>query len=135
MLKILADRLAEALTEYMHQLVRKEIWGYASNEDLNNAALIAEAYKGIRPAPGYTACPDHTEKKKIFRLLNSKEIGVSLTENMAMTPNATVSGYYFAHPEAKYFSVGKVQNDQLKDYAKRKKMDFSLVKKWLEVNI
>ncbi|MEE2954218.1 MAG: methionine synthase [Bacteroidota bacterium] len=135
MLKALADRLAEALTEYMHERVRKEIWGYSKDENFDNNALIAEKYNGIRPAPGYTACPDHTEKKKIFRLLKSKEIGVSLTENMAMYPNATVSGYYFAHPETKYFSVGKVQDDQIKDYAKRKEMNFSEVEKWLRANI
>ena len=123
MLKAIADRLAEALTEYMHERVRKEIWGYAPDEQLMNNDLIAEKYSGIRPAPGYTACPDHTEKLKIFKLLNAKKnIGVSLTESMAMNPNATVSGYYFSHPDAKYFSVGKVQDDQILDYAKRKDM-------------
>ena len=120
MLKALADRLAEALTEYMHEKIRKEIWGYSSDEDFVNEDLIAEKYKGIRPAPGYTACPDHTEKQKIFSLLDAGKIGAKLTENMAMYPNATVSGYYFAHPEAKYFSVGKVQDDQIEDYAKEK---------------
>ena len=136
MLKSIADRLAEALTEYMHEKIRKEVWGYAANEQFKNEDLIKESYNGIRPAPGYTACPDHTEKLKIFGLLDAeKNIGVSLTENMAMTPNATVSGYYFSHPEAKYFNVGKVQDDQVLDYAKRKKMSVKNVEKWLRSNI
>ena len=136
MLKAIADRLAEALTEYMHEKIRKEIWGYAADEQLKNEDLIKEEYKGIRPAPGYTACPDHTEKLKIFELLDAeKSIGVSLTESMAMSPNATVSGYYFAHAEAKYFSVGKVQDDQIADYAKRKNMSVAQVEKWLRSNI
>ena len=135
MLKAIADRLAEALTEYIHEKVRKEIWGYAANEYFENDDLIAEKYRGIRPAPGYTACPDHTEKLKIFKLLDAEQIGVSLTENMAMYPNATVSGYYFAHPDAKYFSVGKVQDDQIIDYAKRKNMSKERVEKWLRSNI
>ena len=136
MLKAIADRLAEALTEYMHERVRKEIWGYAADEQLMNNDLIAEKYRGIRPAPGYTACPDHTEKLKIFELLDAKKnIGVSLTESMAMNPNATVSGYYFSHPDAKYFSVGKVQDDQILDYAKRKDMSKEKALKWLRSNI
>jgi 5-methyltetrahydrofolate--homocysteine methyltransferase len=135
MLKAVADRLAEALTESMHEKVRKEIWGYASNEQFVNEDLIKEEYRGIRPAPGYTACPDHTEKLKIFKLLNAEQIGVSLTENMAMYPNATVSGYYFSHPAAKYFSVGKVQDDQILDYAKRKNMSVEQIEKWLRSNI
>tara|TARA_B100000959_G_scaffold277712_1_gene334750 strand:+ start:90 stop:3725 length:3636 start_codon:yes stop_codon:yes gene_type:complete len=136
MLKAIADRLAEALTEYMHEKIRKEIWGYASDEAFENEDLIAEKYKGVRPAPGYTACPDHTEKLKIFELLDAeKSIGVSLTESMAMSPNATVSGYYFAHQDAKYFSVGKVQDDQIADYAKRKNMSIEQVEKWLLSNI
>ena len=136
MLKAIADRLAEALTEYMHEKIRKEIWGYASDEVFENEDLIKEEYKGIRPAPGYTACPDHTEKLKIFELLNAKKrIGVNLTESMAMNPASTVGGYYFAHPEAKYFSVGKVQDDQIKDYAKRKNMSIENVEKWLCSNI
>jgi len=136
MLKAIADRLAEALTEYMHEKIRKEIWGYAGDEQFKNEDLIKEEYKGIRPAPGYTACPDHTEKLKIFELLDAeKSIGVSLTESMAMSPNATVSGYYFAHAEAKYFSVGKVQDDQIADYAKRKNMSLAQVEKWLRSNI
>ena len=136
MLKAIADRLAEALTEYMHERIRKEIWGYAAAEQFGNEDLIAEEYRGIRPAPGYTACPDHTEKLKIFELLDVKnKIGVTLTESMAMSPNATVSGYYFAHPQAKYFSVGKVQDDQIADYAKRKNMSEDQVIKWLRSNI
>ena len=97
--------------------------------------MIKEEYNGIRPAPGYTACPDHTEKKKIFKLLNASEIGVSLTENMAMYPNATISGYYFSHPESKYFSVGKIQEDQIEDYANRKNIKINEVEKWLRSNI
>ena len=119
----------------MHEKVRKEIWGYAVNEELDNNDLIKEKYNGIRPAPGYTACPDHTEKIKLFKLLGSERIGVSLTENMAMYPNATVSGYYFSHPDAKYFSVGKIQDDQIKDYSKRKKMSVKEIKRWLQSNI
>ena len=136
MLKAIADRLAEALTEYMHERVRTEIWGYAPFEMFKNEELIAEKYLGIRPAPGYTACPDHTEKLKIFALLNAEQnIGVSLTENMAMSPNATVCGYYFSHRDAKYFSIGKVQDDQVVDYAKRKDMSKEKVLKWLRSNI
>ena len=136
MLKAIADRLAEALTEYMHERVRTEIWGYTPFEKFKNEELIAEQYRGIRPAPGYTACPDHTEKLKIFELLNAKHnIGVTLTENMAMSPNATVCGYYFSHRDAKYFSVGKVQDDQIVDYAKRKDMSKEKVLKWLRSNI
>ena len=135
LLKSLADRLAEALTEYMHEKVRKEIWSYSDNEDYTNDELIKENYHGIRPAPGYTACPDHTEKKKIFQLLKAEDIGVSLTENLAMYPNATVSGYYFSHPESKYFSVGKIKEDQIIDYAKRKNMSKEKIEKWLRTNI
>jgi len=136
LLKAIADRLAEALTEYMHEKIRKEIWGYSSNEVFSNNDLIEEKYNGIRPAPGYTACPDHTEKLKIFKLLKAEEnIGVSLTESMAMLPNSSVSGYYFAHPSSKYFTVGKIQDDQINDYAQRKKMSINEVEKWLRSNI
>ena len=136
LLKAIADRLAEALTEYMHEKVRKEIWGYSKDESYNNEELIDEIYDGIRPAPGYTACPDHTEKLKIFSLLEAeKNIGVSLTESMAMMPNSSVSGYYFAHPSSKYFTVGKIQDDQIKDYSKRKNMSIIEVEKWLRSNI
>ena len=120
----------------MHEKIRKEIWGYSSDEVFSNNDLIDEKYNGIRPAPGYTACPDHTEKLKIFKLLNAEEnIGVSLTESMAMLPNSSVSGYYFAHPSSKYFTVGKIQDDQINDYAQRKKMSNNEVEKWLRSNI
>ncbi len=120
----------------MHEKVRKKIWGYSSNESLSNKDLIKEKYVGIRPAPGYTACPDHSEKLKIFDLLSAeKNIGVSLTESMAMYPNSSVSGYYFSHPKSKYFSVGKVKEDQIIDYAKRKEMTINEVEKWLQSNI
>jgi 5-methyltetrahydrofolate--homocysteine methyltransferase len=119
----------------MHEKVRKDIWGYATKENYNNNDLIKEKYDGIRPAPGYTACPDHTEKTKIFKILDAERIGVSLTENMSMYPNATVSGYYFSYPESKYFSVGKIQDDQLEDYSKRKKMTLKETEKWLRSNI
>ena len=136
MFKSISDRLAEALTEYMHEKVRKELWAYSSDENYSNSDLIDEVYSGIRPAPGYTACPDHTEKLKIFKILNAKKnIGVSLTESMAMSPSSTVSGYYFSHPNSKYFPVGKIQDDQIEDYAKRKNMTINEVRKWLLSNI
>ena len=120
----------------MHEKVRRKIWGYSVNEKFSNNELIAEKYIGIRPAPGYTACPDHSEKLKIFDLLSAqKNIGVSLTESMAMYPNSSVSGYYFSHPESKYFSVGKVEEDQVHDYAKRKKMTINEAEKWLRSNM
>ena len=132
MLKALADRLAEALAEYMHLLVRRDLWGYASDESLDNEALIREEYRGIRPAPGYSACPDHTEKGKIWKLLDTeKQIGVSLTENYAMYPTASVSGYYFAHPDLKYFGVGKISRDQLQSWAEQKGMSAEEAEKWL----
>ena len=136
MFKSISDRLAEALTEYMHEKVRKELWAYSRDENYSNSDLIDEAYTGIRPAPGYTACPDHTEKLKIFKILNAKKnIGASLTESMAMSPSSTVSGYYFSHPNSKYFPVGKIQDDQIEDYAKRKNMTIKEVRKWLLSNI
>lgn len=132
MLKALADRFAEAMAEHMHERVRKEFWGYAQNETFTNEDLIAEKYMGIRPAPGYPACPDHTEKPGLFALLNAEsDIEVKLTENFAMWPAASVSGFYFAHPESRYFGLGKISKDQLRDYAKRKKMDISLAERWL----
>ena len=132
LLKALADRLAEALAEALHARVRREYWGYADDETLDNQALIKEKYRGIRPAPGYPACPDHSEKAKIFELLNAPEaIGLELTENFAMYPTAAVSGYYFAHPEAKYFVVGKVAKDQVEDYAKRKGIAVEQAEKFL----
>ena len=119
MLKSLADRLAEAFAEWLHMMVRREYWGYASDERLDGAALIREEYRGIRPAPGYPACPDHSVKAPLFDLLRATEIGMSLTENYAMLPAASVSGFYFAHPEATYFAVGKIGDDQAADIARR----------------
>ena len=133
LLKALADRLAEAFAEYLHQLVRKQLWGYASGEDLSNQELISEKYRGIRPAPGYPACPEHTEKGTLFQLLQVKENGfdLHLTEHFAMHPAASVSGWYFAHPESKYFGLGKVGEDQVIDYADRKKMSKAEAEKWM----
>ncbi len=132
MLKSLADRLAEAAAEYMHYRARTHYWGYAKNEILDNDYLIKEKYTGIRPAPGYPACPDHTEKLKLWKLLNVEEnTGISLTESMAMYPAASVSGWYFSHPQSKYFGLGQIAKDQVKDYAKRKKMSINEVEKWL----
>ncbi len=136
MVKALGDRFAEAFAEYLHEKVRKEIWGYASDENLSSQDLIAEQYKGIRPAPGYPACPDHLEKPTIFKLLNvEKEIGVILTESMAMWPASSVSGYYFANPESKYFGLGKIKKDQVLDYAKRRNISIEEAEKWLAPNI
>tara|TARA_R110002124_G_scaffold87407_1_gene225083 strand:+ start:113692 stop:116391 length:2700 start_codon:yes stop_codon:yes gene_type:complete len=135
MVKALADRLAEAFAEYLHKYVRTNAWGYAKKECLTNEELIMENYKGIRPAPGYPACPDHLEKKTIWDLLGVQErIGVELTESLAMWPAASVSGYYFANPQARYFGVGKIKEDQIRDFAKRKNIDFELAKKWLKPN-
>jgi len=136
MAKAIADRLAEAFAEKLHELVRKEYWAYASDENLSNEELIKENYKGIRPAPGYPACPDHTEKKTLFKLLNAEnEAGISLTENFAMYPTAAVSGYYFAHPQSKYFGLGKIGKDQIIDYAKRKGMSIEEMERWLSPNL
>ncbi|HKJ06934.1 MAG TPA: methionine synthase, partial [Flavobacteriaceae bacterium] len=136
MVQALADRLAEAFAEYLHLKVRTDYWGYAADEKLSNSDLIAENYKGIRPAPGYPACPDHTEKKTIWNLLKVEEtIGVKLTDNMAMWPAASVSGYYFANKNAKYFGVGKIKKDQLKSFAKRKNMSIEEAEKWLGSNL
>jgi len=136
LVKALGDRLAEAFAEYLHLQVRKEIWGYASEESLTNQDLIDEEYKGIRPAPGYPACPDHLEKPTIWKLLNvEQEIGVRLTESMAMWPASSVSGYYFAHPESKYFGLGKIKEDQVIDYAKRRGISTETATKWLNPNI
>jgi len=131
MVKALADRLAEAFAELLHYRVRKEIWGYDTRERKTNKELIEEAYVGIRPAPGYPACPDHTEKLKIFSLLQAEQIGVSLTENLAMYPAASVCGLYFAHPQSEYFGLGRIQRDQVEDYAKRKGMSVQEIEKWL----
>jgi 5-methyltetrahydrofolate--homocysteine methyltransferase len=132
MLKALADRLAEAFAELIHTKVRREIWGYASGENLSIEELIKEKYQGIRPAPGYPAQPDHTEKITLWKLLDvEKNTGIKLTESLAMYPAAAISGLYFAHTDAHYFSVGKVMRDQVEDYALRKKMKIEEIEKWL----
>jgi 5-methyltetrahydrofolate--homocysteine methyltransferase len=123
MLKALADRLAEAFAERLHQRVRTELWGYVADEALTNEALIGEKYRGIRPAPGYPACPDHLPKRDLFRVLDVARIGMGLTENLAMTPASSVSGFYLAHPDAMYFNVGTIGNDQLVDWAARCALD------------
>jgi len=136
MLKALADRLAEAFAEKLHEVVRKELWGYAHNETLSNEELIKEKYDGIRPAAGYPACPDHTEKPEIFRLLDAeKHTGITLTESMAMYPTAAVSGWYFAHPRSKYFGVGRVAKDQIEDLARRKGESTAWMERWLGSNL
>ena len=132
LVKALADRLAEAFAEKMHEIVRKDVWGYAAEEVLSNDELIKEQYRGIRPAPGYPACPDHTEKIGLFELLNATELtGVSLTESLAMLPVSSVSGWYFGHPEAKYFGLGKITEEQIADLANRKKMQKEIMERWL----
>ena len=136
MLKALADRLAEAATEYLHERLRREFWAYAPDESLSNEALIAERYRGIRPAPGYPACPDHTEKGKLWELLDvERRIGLSLTDSYAMYPTAAVSGFYFSHPDARYFSVGRIGRDQLASYAERKGMSRAEAERWLAPNL
>ena len=134
MIKAITDRLAEAFAEYMHDRVRQDLWGYQP-ESLSTEDLIHEKYQGIRPAPGYPACPEHTVKKEIFALLKAQEIGMELTESMAMTPASSVSGFYFAHPEAKYFSVDKIDTDQLEDMASRRSVSVDQLKKWLASNL
>jgi 5-methyltetrahydrofolate--homocysteine methyltransferase len=131
MFKSLADRLAEAFAEYMHERVRTDFWAYASNEKLDVDALIKEQYQGIRPAPGYPACPDHTVKTDMFKLLQAEEIDMQLTDSFAMMPAAAVSGFYLAHKEAKYFSVDKIGEDQLADMAKRRNLDKAYLERWL----
>ena len=136
MIRILSDRIAEASAEWLHERIRKEYWGYAADENLTTEEMLAVKYKGIRPAPGYPACPDHTEKRVLFDLLNAKEnIGSGLTENFAMTPPASVSGYIFSHPAASYFNIGKIGQDQLKDYASRKNMTVDEASRWLAPNL
>jgi 5-methyltetrahydrofolate--homocysteine methyltransferase len=136
LVKALADRLAEAFAERMHQRVRTEFWAYAPDENLGNKALIAEDYRGIRPAPGYPACPDHTEKRTLFDLLDAEaNTGVSLTESFAMWPASSVSGYYFSHPESSYFGLGRIGRDQVEDYARRKRMPVAEVERWLASNL
>ena len=136
MVKSVADRLAEALAEYMHEQVRKTLWGYAEHESLDNESLIKEKYQGIRPAPGYPACPDHTEKATIWQLLKVEEIiGIKLTESFAMYPASSVSGYYFSHPDARYFGLGKIYQDQVQDYARRKNESKATIEQWLAPNL
>ena len=136
LLKALADRLAEAFAERLHQRVRTEFWGYAPDEALDNEALIAERYRGIRPAPGYPACPDHSEKTTLFRLLDAeRNAGVRLTESFAMYPAASVSGYYFSHPKSQYFVVGRVSKEQVEDYARRKGVSVAQAERWLAANL
>jgi 5-methyltetrahydrofolate--homocysteine methyltransferase len=130
--KALADRLAEALAERMHQRVRRELWGYDRNETLSNEELIAERYRGIRPAPGYPAQPDHTEKRTLFALLDAANAtGIKLTESFAMWPGASVCGLYFSHPDSHYFGVGKIERDQVEDYARRKDQTLAECERWL----
>jgi 5-methyltetrahydrofolate--homocysteine methyltransferase len=131
MLKALADRLAEAFAERLHQRVRTEFWGYAADESLSSEELIAEKYRGIRPAPGYPACPDHSVKRDMFRVLQADSIGMGLTDSLAMKPAASVSGFYLAYPEAVYFNVGRIGDDQLEDWAHRQAIDLALARRHL----
>ena len=136
LLKALADRLAEAFAERMHERVRQEFWGYAPDEDLSNQELIKERYRGIRPAPGYPACPDHSEKRILFDVLDAeRNASITLTESYAMLPGAAVSGFYFSHPEARYFGIGKVGRDQVEDYAVRKGIDVAQAERLLASNL
>jgi 5-methyltetrahydrofolate--homocysteine methyltransferase len=135
MLKSLADRLAEAFAEYLHERVRTDLWGYVAGEELSNDQLIAESYTGIRPAPGYPACPEHTVKADLFRTLQAEDIGMQLTESFAMYPGAAVSGFYFSHPQSKYFVVGKIGEDQLEDMARRRGMDKAELERYLAPNL
>jgi 5-methyltetrahydrofolate--homocysteine methyltransferase len=136
MLRILSDRMAEAVAEWLHEKVRKEHWGYAADEKLTTDELLKLKYKGIRPAPGYPACPDHTEKETLFDLIGAEEnIGIRLTENFAMSPPASVCGYIFSHPGSVYFNLGKIDREQLKDYAKRKNITVEEAARWLAPNL
>jgi 5-methyltetrahydrofolate--homocysteine methyltransferase len=136
MLKALADRFAEAAAEHFHERVRRELWGYKAEESLTNDELIREEYRGIRPAPGYPACPDHTEKAKLWQLLDvERRTGIRLTDSFAMYPTAAVSGWYLAHPDAHYFAVGKIARDQVEDYARRKGISLEQAEKWLSPNL
>ena len=136
LLKALADRFAESCTEWLHQKVRTELWPYDNNETLDNEALIQEKYQGIRPAPGYPACPDHSEKISLFKLLDAEnKIGLKLTENFAMHPASAVSGYYFSHPQSQYFVVGRLSKEQVKDYACRKIISIEQAEKFLSANL
>jgi 5-methyltetrahydrofolate--homocysteine methyltransferase len=135
MLKALADRLAEALAELMHERVRRELWGYASAERLDQDQLIDEQYQGIRPAPGYPACPEHSVKRQLFDVLDAEQIGMELTENFAMLPASSVSGFYIAHPQSRYFNVGPIGRDQLEDLARRRAVAASELERWLAPNL
>ena len=135
MIEALADRLSEAFAEYLHLLVRKELWGYAPDENLTITQLLHTEYLGIRPAPGYPACPEHSEKETLFKLLKAEEAGITLTEHYAMYPNASVCGYYFAHPQSHYFGIEKVGRDQVEDYARRKGVTPEFVEKFLAANL
>ena len=136
LLKALADRLAEAFAEHMHERVRREFWGFVPDESLGNDELIAEKYRGIRPAPGYPACPDHTEKTALFTLLDvTRNTGIELTEGFAMYPTAAVSGWYYSHPESQYFVVGRLGKDQVEDYARRKGWTMAEAERWLASNL
>ena len=136
LLQAVADRLAEALAEHLHERIRKEIWGYAQTENMSNEDLIKEKYQGIRPAPGYPACPDHSEKQLIFDLLSVPEnAGMRLTGSFAMDPASSICGYYFASPESQYFGVGKINKDQVSDYARRKGVDIAVMEKWLAMSL
>jgi 5-methyltetrahydrofolate--homocysteine methyltransferase len=136
MIKVLADRLAEALAEMLHKQIRTQYWGYVQDEALSNEEIIKEKYQGIRPAAGYPACPDHTEKGTLWQLLDvENNIGMQITESYAMLPTAAVSGLYFANPESHYFMVGKINKDQVQDYAKRKGMSMDEAERWLAPNL
>ena len=136
MIRILTDRLAEAAAEWLHEIIRKQYWGYAIRENHSVDELLKAKYRGIRPAPGYPACPDHTEKRVIFDLLGAEKlIGAELTENFAMVPPASVSGYIFSHPASAYFNLGKINSDQLEDYARRKNMSVKEAARWLAPNL
>ena len=135
MLKALADRLAEALAELMHERVRRELWGYASAERLDQDQLLGEQYQGIRPAPGYPACPEHSVKRCLFEVLEAQQIGMDLTENFAMTPASSVAGFYIAHPQARYFNVGPIGRDQLEDLARRRAMAPLELERWLATSL
>ena len=136
MLSALADRLSEAFAEYLHHLVRTDLWGYSKDEHINYEDMLKISYDGIRPAPGYPTQPDHTEKLTMWKVMNvENETGISLTESLAMCPAASVSGLYFSHKKSNYFSLGKIDRDQVADYAKRKEVNVSEVEKWLSVNL
>jgi 5-methyltetrahydrofolate--homocysteine methyltransferase len=135
MFKSLADRLAEAFAECLHHRVRTDLWGYAAGEALSNEELIKEKYQGIRPAPGYPACPDHSVKRAMFALLQCDDIGMGLTESLAMTPAASVSGFYLSHPDSTYFNVGKLGEDQMQDLAARSGVAVAELKRWLGTNL